>query len=122
MWRSIVGNLTFLTIFLLITDSTTAQDLSNNPFAGKLIYQAHCLRCHGQQGNGKGPDAAKFIVPPRDFHTPEFTAKNKYELRSTIIWGSVFTPMHGWGLRLTPQEIRDVISYIRQLAPYQPRI
>ena len=117
-----MGNLIFLTIAFLIIGNTSAQDLRNNPFVGKVLYQALCLRCHGQQGDGKGPDAGTLIVSPRDFHTPEFTAKNNYELRSTIIWGSVFTPMHGWGLHLTPQEIRDVISYIRQLAPYQPRI
>jgi mono/diheme cytochrome c family protein len=94
----------------------------NNPFTGKVLYNTHCLRCHGPLGDGKGPEAAMLTVPPRDFHTSESTAKNEYELRSIIIWGLVFSPMHGWGHRLTPQEIRDVISYIRQLAPYQPHI
>lgn len=111
-----------MTIFLMFIGSTTAQDLLNNPFSGNVLYQTHCLRCHGHLGDGKGPDAATLTVPPRDFHTPESTAKNEYELRSIIIWGLVFSPMHGWGHRLTPQEIRDLISYIRQLAPYQPRI
>lgn len=109
-------------ILLMFIGSTTAQELLNNPLAGKGIYQTHCLRCHGELGDGKGPDAVTLIVPPRDFHTPESTAMDKFSLRSIIIWGSVFSPMHGWGFRLTAQEIRDVISYIRQLAPYQPRI
>ena len=119
-WR--VGSFIFLTIFLMLIGSTTAQDVMNNSFAGKVLYHTHCLRCHGPLGDGKGPDVATLIVPPRDFHTPESTAKNKYELRSIIIWGLVFSDMHNWGLRLTPQEIRDVISYVRHLAPYQPRI
>ena len=106
----------------MFTCNTTAQSLVNNPFAGKVLYQTHCLRCHGPLGDGKGPDAASLTVPPRDFHTSESTSKNEYELRSIIIWGLVFSPMHSWGFRLTPQEIRNVISYIRQLAPYQPRI
>jgi len=93
-----------------------------NPLAGKDLYQTHCLRCHGVLGDGKGPDASTLIVPPRDFHTPESIAKSDFELRSIIIWGLVFSDMHSWGFRLTPQEIRDLISYIRQLAPYQPRI
>ena len=109
-------------ILMMFIGSTTAQDLINNPFAGKALYQSHCLRCHGSLGDGKGPDAARLIVPPRDFHTPESTAKNDFELRSIIIWGLVFSDMHSWGFLLTPQEIRNVISYVRELAPYQPRI
>jgi cytochrome c553 len=116
------GGFTFLIIFLMPIGNTIAQEVMNNPFAGKVLYQTHCLRCHGSLGDGKGPDAGMLTVPPRDFHTSESTAKNEYELRSIIIWGLVFSPMHGWGHRLTPQEIRDLISYIRELAPYQPHI
>ena len=119
MGLSLLGIFTILMMFI---GSTTAQDLINNPFAGKVLYQSHCLRCHGSLGDGKGPDAASLIVPPRDFHSPESTAKNDFELRSSIIWGLVFSDMHSWGFSLTPQEIRNVINYIRQLAPYQPRI
>jgi len=114
-----------MTIFLMFIGSTASQDFQgfmNNPNAGHVLYQTHCLRCHGHLGDGKGPDAATLSVSPRDFHTAESTAKSEYELRSIIIWGLVFSPMHAWGNRLTPQEIRDLISYIRQLAPYQPRI
>jgi len=122
MGLSLVGSFTLLTILLMCIGRTAAQDLINNPFAGKVLYQTHCLRCHGSLGDGKGPDAATLTVPPRDFHTAESTARNEYELRSIIIWGLVFSPMHSWGHSLTPQEIRNLISYIRQLAPYQPRI
>lgn len=117
-----VNSFTFLTILLLCIGNANAQDVMNNPFAGKALYQTHCLRCHGKFGDGKGPDVETLIVPPRDFHTPKSTAKSEYELRSIIIWGLVFSDMHNWGFRLTSQEIRDLISYIRQLAPYQPRI
>ena len=122
MGPAFVGSLTILTIFLMLIGNTTAQDLINNPFAGKVLYQTHCLRCHGSLGDGKGPDATTLMVPPRDFHTPESTARNEYELRSIIIWGLVFSSMHNWGHRLTPQEIRNLISHIRELAPCQPRI
>ena len=113
---------TFLIILLMCIGNAKAQEVLNNPFSGKILYQTHCLRCHGKLGDGKGPDMATLIVPPRDFHTPESAAKSEYELRSIIIWGLVFSDMHNWGFRLTPQEIRNLISYIRQLAPYQPRI
>jgi len=116
------GSLMVLTIALICISHTTAQDVINNPFAGQALYHTHCLRCHGALGDGKGPDVASLIVPPRDFHTPESIAKSDFELRSIIIWGLVFSDMHSWGFHLTPQEIRNLISYIRELAPYQPRI
>jgi mono/diheme cytochrome c family protein len=95
--------------------SILAQHHSHS--AGEMTYRSHCLRCHGKTGDGRGPDSAPFVVPPGDFHSPESTAKSKLELRAIIIWGLVFSPMHGWWDRLSSKEIRDVINYIRQLAP-----
>ncbi len=122
MGLSFVGSFALLTILLMFIGNTAAQDLMTNPFAGKVLYQTHCLRCHGPLGDGKGPDATTLIVPPRDFHSSASTAKTERELRSIIIWGLVFSPMHGWWDRLKPEEIRAVVGYIRRLAPYQPRI
>jgi mono/diheme cytochrome c family protein len=98
------------------------QDPAHTTSPGETIYRIHCLRCHGKMGDGKGPDSSTLMVPPRDFHSPESTAKSELDLRAIIIWGLVFSPMHGWWDRLSSEEIREVISYIRQLAPYQPRI
>ena len=109
-------------LLLIFAKGVQAEDVTPNPTLGKAIYQAHCLRCHGSKGDGKGPDAEALLVPPRDFHSPASIAKTERELRSIIIWGLVFSPMHGWWDRLTPDEIRAVVSYIRLLAPYQPRI
>ncbi|MCA9499942.1 MAG: cytochrome c [Nitrospirales bacterium] len=89
---------------------------------GESIYRLHCLRCHGKTGNGRGPDSSALIVPPTDFHSSESTAKSELDLRAIVIWGLVFSPMHGWWDRLSSEEIREVVNYIRQLAPYQPRI
>jgi len=107
---------------LLSFQGIPAQDPINATSAGEMIYRVHCLRCHGKMGDGKGPDSFTLMVPPRDFHSPESTAKSELDLRAIIIWGLVFSPMHGWWDRLSSEEIRAVISYIRQLAPYQPRI
>jgi mono/diheme cytochrome c family protein len=34
--------------------------------------------------------------------------------------GVVFSPMHGWGGRLTEQQMWDVLSYIRTIVPFNP--
>ncbi|MGD9851696.1 MAG: cytochrome c [Nitrospirales bacterium] len=106
----------------MFLDGVYGQDFQTGTQTGEVIYHQHCLPCHGSAGDGKGPESQKLMVPPRDFHTPESTNKTDLELRSIVIWGLVFSPMHGWWDRLTTEEIRAVVSYIRHLAPYQPRI
>ncbi|GJL55465.1 MAG: hypothetical protein NPIRA02_25970 [Nitrospirales bacterium] len=98
-----------------------AQDALGDRTNGKAIYDTHCLRCHGDHGEGNGPEASALIVPPTNFQTPESRMKSEFELRSTVIWGMAFSPMHGWFNILDGQEIREVIQYIRQLAPYQAK-
>jgi mono/diheme cytochrome c family protein len=44
---------------------------------GEKIYLENCAACHGQKGNGKGPEADRLKTKPRDF-----TAGN-YKFRST---------------------------------------
>ncbi|HSF58421.1 MAG TPA: cytochrome c [Candidatus Binatia bacterium] len=44
---------------------------------GEKIYLEHCAACHGQKGDGKGPEANRLQTKPRDFTT------GNYKFRST---------------------------------------
>jgi cytochrome c oxidase cbb3-type subunit 2 len=44
---------------------------------GEGIYLENCAACHGQKGDGKGPEAARLMTKPRDFTT------GNYKFRST---------------------------------------
>jgi cytochrome c oxidase cbb3-type subunit I/II len=45
---------------------------------GEKIYLENCAACHGQKGDGKGPEANRLQTKPRDFTT------GNYKFRSTL--------------------------------------
>lgn len=112
----------FYSLLVLATLSLPvhAQEPPVNAERGKELFTLHCARCHGMQGHGDGPDAGTLIVPPTNFHRAESRVKSDMDLRSAIIWGLAFSPMHGWWDTISVQDIRLITAYIRQLAPYTP--
>jgi mono/diheme cytochrome c family protein len=104
----------------LIASWAAAQGWPGDPKNGQVLYERHCLGCHGAAGEGNGPDARVLIVPPTNFQSPRSRLKTDIELLVTISHGVVYSPMHGWRGRLTDDEMWDVISYIRTMAPYNP--
>jgi mono/diheme cytochrome c family protein len=79
--------------------------------AGRRIYVMHCLNCHGEQGQGDGPDAAKHLPRPASFAEmrPSYAAA-----RRVIDNGVRGTDMPSWPL-LTSPEIQAVTFYVRSL-------
>ncbi len=79
---------------------------------GKKIYEAHCLSCHGVQGNGKGAEAGHLSPPPPDFTDPAFWDNRTHSFLFHVIQNGL-GPMPGWSETLSPASIEDVLSYIR---------
>ena len=90
------------------------QGLPEELDRGHAIYKKNCLRCHGPNGEGNGPDAVTLMVPPANFHAHESRVKSEMELHSAVLWGRAFSPMHGWFNKLTIEEMKAVVRYIRQ--------
>ena len=81
---------------------------------GRDIFFKHCKACHGIKGDGKTFAANVLNPPPKNF-TSE---KSKQELTKkrmihSISEGRKGTAMMPWKSRLTLNEIRAVVSYIR---------
>jgi len=110
-----------LIVFLLMVAPFTvyAQEFLGDPKSGNAIYAQNCLRCHGSNGDGNGEEGQFLVVKPANFHSTKSITKTNSELFTTIKYGLIFSPMHGWGDRLTDQQIADVVAYIRFLAPFR---
>jgi mono/diheme cytochrome c family protein len=104
----------------LFSSVAVAESLSGNPKKGEALYQQHCVGCHGTTGDGLGADIKELIVPPANFRAPKSRTRTDMELYIAIKQGVLFSPMHGWADRLSDQEIRDVLRYIRSVAPFNP--
>lgn len=100
---------------VLAPPSSQAQDFPADVTKGKIVYERHCLACHGTGGWGDGPEAAALKVPPANFHRFSSYLKSDEELLRTIEHGVVFSPMHAWQGQLTETERQDVLAYIRLL-------
>jgi cbb3-type cytochrome oxidase subunit 1/cbb3-type cytochrome oxidase cytochrome c subunit len=79
--------------------------------AGRRVYLTHCTRCHGELGDGDGPEASRHEPRPANFQEmrPSYAAAAR-----AIRFGVAGTAMQAWPL-LTPAEIQAVTYYIRRL-------
>ena len=113
-----------LALFSLITATlcaswAAAQPMVGDAQTGQVVYNQHCVRCHGHALDGNGPDAPSLITKPANFHSRQSRLKTDWELLISISNGVLFTPMHGWRDRLTDQEMLDVLAYIRATVPQE---
>lgn len=73
---------------------------------GFLVYDANCVRCHGDDGEGRaGPKLATEAIATRDAEL----------LAHQILAGRNLMP--GFADELDDQEVADLIAYLRTLAP-----
>lgn len=93
-----------------------AQDSLVETLDGKGLYEVHCLRCHGTEGRGDGPQARALSDSPANFQSPTVKMKSDAQWLTTIDFGRGGTPMHSLYGRLTEQEMRAVVAYVRKLS------
>lgn len=79
---------------------------------GKILFTKYCTGCHGPDGEGgrykflRGPD-------PADLTSPSTRNKPDADLLRTIHDGKPNMPP--WKVRLSEEEQRDVLAYVRSL-------
>ena len=87
--------------------------------AGKRLYTTQCSTCHGPSGKGDG-SMASAINPPTPSDLTDASWKHGAtdgELFTVISDGATGTSMRAYGKRMKPDDIWNVVNYLRTLAP-----
>src|SRR6266481_3549674 len=90
---------------------------------GERIYRENCAACHGERGDGKGPQAEKLKTKPRDFtggiykfrSTPSGSLPLDSDLARTITRGVRGTAMLAQ-LQLSKEETEPVVQYLKSFS------
>lgn len=98
---------------LAVACATTAS--AENVARGRDVFRAHCMQCHGEKADGRGPLASRYKPPPADITAT--TRTDDYLLQIVTLGGEAMgrsAVMPEWGLELSGSEILDVVAYLRQ--------
>jgi len=101
---------------------------SGDPQAGRAVYSANCVMCHGVNGDGQGQLAPGLNPKPRDFTSGEFyfDANANAETGEPVdlarvvregpsaFGGSEAMPV--WKKTLSDDQIRNVVAYVLDFA------
>jgi mono/diheme cytochrome c family protein len=119
MWtRLAVASAGFALLPALAEAPKAPAGKSGNPAAGKTVYMANCVTCHGPEGKGDGPGAAGLNPKPANFRDParqkDMTEAKQVHIVTAGGPSEGLSPlMAPFGEVLTEQQIRDVVAFIR---------
>jgi mono/diheme cytochrome c family protein len=85
---------------------------------GQAIYERHCAGCHGPEGRGDGIQAISLSPRPGNLISAQTSAKSDQDLLKIIANGRPRTAMAAWNERLSDDEQRAVLAYIRSLVRF----
>ena len=76
------------------------------------LYKTKCAMCHAADGSGSVPMGQK--TGAHDFRSPEIQKMTDAQLIDITTKGKAKMP--GYDKKLTADEIKDLVAYIRELA------
>ena len=105
--------ISYLNLFILLSPVHAAE--------GSELYQYWCSQCHGIEGRGDGVNSTPdMLVNPRD-HTDAayMSSRTDIQLEEAIRGGGASVSksaiMPAWEASLTRDEIKALVSYLRQI-------
>ena len=103
---------------VLLASACTASAHAQDAVPGKATYSQNCLVCHGVKGKGNGPSGRALDPKPTDFTSavPNDDEWFKATKLGTKAIGKS-NNMEGFGSKLTDQQIKDVLTYVKTFKP-----
>ncbi|HJY86126.1 MAG TPA: cytochrome c [Candidatus Acidoferrales bacterium] len=101
-----VATTVVLLISALLLPSARAQS------AAEKLYKAKCAMCHSEDGSGDTPAGKKMSA--RDFRLAEVQKQTDAQLIEITVKGK--NKMPGFDKKLTEEQIKQLVAYIRELA------
>ena len=99
--------------FAFGNDIPAVNPLASDPQAAKIgeeLFGRNCQQCHNSRGKGgKGPQLVKGAWGPGGANSDDYMYK-------IISEGRANTQMGGFGPALKPEEIRQIIAFLREEA------
>jgi len=102
------------------THTTAIDPSAGNPIRpiadsierGRMLFQDNCMRCHGADGRGDGPDSADLNPAPSDFrlHVPAHDDPQLFDYISNGFPGSA---MPAWRDQLSDEDIWNLVNFLR---------
>jgi mono/diheme cytochrome c family protein len=80
---------------------------------GKELFEANCLACHGQKGNGEGAKAIRLKMKAGDLRSSELKEQPDGNYFHRIKFGR--NGLHSFNGKLKDDEIWTVIHYLKTL-------
>ena len=113
--RAVILSL-IITLFLSLVQFNL-QSTYGNKIDYKKIFKNECEKCHGM--DGKGAERGKNLGVP-DFTDPEWQASvTDEQLIASVTNGKKKMPKQEG--KLSPEEIKAMVKYVRMLAPKKRR-
>lgn len=102
-----------MTVLLFLLGSAFSPSLhAGAQDAGAALYKTKCAACHG--ADGKGETAMGKANKLRDFASADVQKQSDDELTAIITNGK--TKMPAYGKSLKPDQVKDLVAFIRSLA------
>lgn len=85
---------------------------------GTIVYANYCITCHGVNADGNGRAAKMYTPKPANLRAsmyPDAYKEGVIRRGGKAMGRSEFMPP--WGEELTNEQITDVVTYLREIAP-----
>lgn len=105
-------------VAILLAGLLTGPVFGDEDIPVTMTYQVYCSRCHGENGQGDGPDGATLSPKPRDFadcsvmsKIPDATIVKAIKNGGAAV--GLSRDMPAWGEALNDKKIDALAAFVR---------